>query len=330
MRRINEASERGQKTLKKKAVLNDLWILVLDIIAVNLSYYLALLIRFFVNGEFRPTVKYYLTDFAHFAPFYTIIAIAIFFLFKLYGGMWMYAGLNDMNRIIVGSLTASVIHVVGTLIFIRRMPITYYVIGAVLQLVFLIIIRFSYRVLLVEKKKLKREEFIPAMVVGSGELGRKVIRHLEENTPYRASVIIGEGSGRTMDGIPVVGMEELEKVKDKVKAIFIADKELKDTDREKLKATGVDISDFTGALTNMTGAVPVTGLMESIVSPVTVVIDGKENTYKNGSEALANLHTKYLVTGIKGDKLKIELKPDDGMAYLRQHKEETGEELSFF
>ena len=41
--------------MKKKVILKDLWIIVLDIIAVNLSYYLALLIRFFVNGKFRPS-----------------------------------------------------------------------------------------------------------------------------------------------------------------------------------------------------------------------------------------------------------------------------------
>ena len=35
-------------------VAKDLWIVLLDIIAVNAAYYLALLIRFFDNVEFRP------------------------------------------------------------------------------------------------------------------------------------------------------------------------------------------------------------------------------------------------------------------------------------
>ena len=37
----------------KDFIKNDLWIVILDILAVNLSYLLALYIRFFVNGEFR-------------------------------------------------------------------------------------------------------------------------------------------------------------------------------------------------------------------------------------------------------------------------------------
>ena len=70
--------------------------------------------------------------------------------------------------------------------------------------------------------------------------------------------------------------------------------------------------------------------MERIDSPVALIIDGKEKMYKNGTEALSDLHTKYIVTEIKGEKITIKLKSDDGMAYLRQHAEETGEELSFF
>lgn len=318
--------------MKKKAILKDLWIIVLDIIAVNLSYYLALLIRFFVNGEFRPTVSYYQTDFLRFAPFYTVIAIAVFFAFKLYGGMWMYAGINDMNRIIAANVITAIVHVVGTLIFIRRMPITYYAIGAILQFVFIVAIRFSYRVLIAEKKKLSREETVPVVVVGSGELGRKVLKHLEENTPYRAVVMIGPDSGQTLDGVSVVAFNKLESsIKEKnIKQIFIADKDLSQADRETISKLGIEVQDFTGALSNMTGAVPVTGLMETIGSPVTLVIDGKEKKYRTGTEALADLHTKYFIKSIKGESLTVELSADDGMAYLRQHAEETGEELSFF
>lgn len=81
--------------MKKKAIIKDLWIIVLDIIAVNLSYYLALFIRFYKNGVFHGTTAKYLDSFYHIAPWYTVIAIVIFFAFKLYGGMWVYAGLRS-------------------------------------------------------------------------------------------------------------------------------------------------------------------------------------------------------------------------------------------
>ena len=77
------------------SIAKDLWIVLLDIIALNASYFLALLIRFYVNGEFRATVNYLIGDWAKFAPFYTIISLIIFACFKLYGGMWRYAGINE-------------------------------------------------------------------------------------------------------------------------------------------------------------------------------------------------------------------------------------------
>lgn len=315
--------------MKKKEILKDLWIVVLDIIAVNLSYFLALFIRFFRNGMFQGSTAKYLDGFYHMAPWYTVIAIVIFFLFRLYGGMWTYAGLNDMNRILGGSLCASVLYVAVSWIFILRMPITYYVIGAVLQLVFVIIIRFAYRVLLAEKKRLRRETRVPAVVVGAGDLGKRVIKHLQDNTPYKPEAILSRtGEGRTLDGVPVFGMDQLDRIGGKV--VFIADNELDAKTMEKIRAAASEVQDFTGALSNLTGDVPVTGLLEKISSPVTLEIDGTEKKYANGAEALIELRTKYIVTGIKGEKIRISLKSDDGMAYLRQHAEETGEELSFF
>ena len=321
-----------------KKILNafakDLWILLLDIIAVNAAYFLALILRFYVNFQFRPTVSYYLTDWLHFTPFYTVACIIVFALFRLYGGMWRYAGINDMNRIIGANLVTAALHVAGTLLFVRRMPITYYVIGALLQFFLVVLIRFGYRMLLVEKKKLKKTERVPALVVGSGDLGRKVVRHLEDGGAYAPVAVAGSGAGRSMDGIPVVSLSEIAgTIRDKgVQAVFIADVDLSGEQRRNIEtAAGKrEIIDFTGALSNMTGAVPVTGLLETITGPVTICTDGQTRQYETGAAAIADLHTRYLVTGIKGDRLTIDLVKDDGMAYLRQHQAETGEELSFF
>ena len=82
-------------------ISKDLWVVLLDIVAVNAAYFLALIIRFYVNFRFRPTLSYLLMDFYTFAPFYTIICLIVFYCFRLYGGLWMYAGLDDMNRIIL-------------------------------------------------------------------------------------------------------------------------------------------------------------------------------------------------------------------------------------
>ena len=209
----------------------DWLIVLLDILAVNLSYYLALLTRFYVNNEFRPTVSYLLTDFWTFVPFYTVICIIVFAAFRLYGGMWQYAGINDMNRIIAASLTTAVLHVLGTVFFIRRMPISYYFIGALIQFVFVTFIRFGYRILIVEKRKLnsRRNPGSNAVIIGSGEIGRNVIRQMEDEGSFRPVCVVDTKSsvfGRTLDGVPVIGgIDRLESAINQynIKSVFIAD-----------------------------------------------------------------------------------------------------------
>ena len=209
----------------------DWLILILDVIAVNAAYFLALLLRFYVNYEFRPTVSFYLTDFLTFAPFYTVICIVTFWLFRLYGGMWQYAGINDMNRIIGASVVTALLHIVGTALFIRRMPITYYLIGSLLQFLFITLIRFGYRIWLVEKKKIASSKRTgkASMVVGAGEAARKMIRDLEDSDDFKPVCILdskGGTYGKMMDGIPVYGgVDRLPNAISQydIKYIFIAD-----------------------------------------------------------------------------------------------------------
>ena len=319
-------------------VNKDLLIVLLEIIAVNAAYILALLIRFFVNGQFRPTVHYLIGDWARFTPFYTVLALVIFVLFRLYGGMWRYAGINDMNRIIGASLSASVLHVIGTLLFIRRMPISYYVIGAILQLGFLVLIRFAYRILLVEKKKVSARNIptVPTMIIGAGETARQAMKHLED-TPFRATVAVDEKSaGMTLDGVPV--LSDYAEALQKVKAVFIADPALDKTRKEEIKracaAAEIEVQDYTGFLSNLGGRVPVASVLELTSGPVTLLMDGKSTTYGSGPEALSALNSRYDIKAISNVTLELS-RPDTASyvgyeAWAKEHKEATGEDVSFF
>ena len=319
-------------------IARDLWIVLLDIIAVNAAYFLALLIRFYVNGQFRETVNYLIGDWAKFTPFYTILCIVIFAAFRLYGGMWRYAGINDMNRIIGASLCTAVVQVVGTALFIRRMPITYYVIGVILQFLFITLIRFGYRILLVEKKKVaeRNTPTVPSMVIGAGETARKAIHHLED-TPFRATVVIDEKSaGKSLDGVPI--QADFTANLPKVRAVFIADPNLSAEKRKEIKdaceAAGIELQDYTGYLSNLGGRIPTSSLLELVKGKVTLVIDGKETDYESGEAALNSLKDRYDIKSIEG--ARVELAKPTSAAYVgydawaQQHKDQTGEDVSFF
>lgn len=312
---------------------NDLWILFLDIIAVNISYYMALLIRFFVAFRFSPFADKYMPYFYRFAPWYTVLAIFVFACFRLYGGMWRYAGLNDMNRIICANLVTAVIHVVGTLLFVARMPISYYIIGAFLQFLAIIVIRFSYRFVEVEKSRLERRkgEQVPALVVGSGEYGQKIVHYLYENTPFRVVLIAGDDSGRFMDGVPIIPMENIQKQIDskKIQAIFIADENLTKEQRKALDSTGVEVRDYTGYLNNLSGVLPLSSLLDVTEGPVTIVIKGRERVYASAREARNSLVDRYDVKSVQSPRIEIKKSYTDE-SWIREYEEETGEDVSFF
>ena len=326
------------------SIAKDLWIVLLDIIAVNAAYFLALLVRFYVNFEFRGVAQdYYLPAFLRFAPIYTVLCFIVFVAFKLYGGMWRYAGINDMNRIIGASLVTAVIQIIGTTFIFTpekygHMPITYYAIGAVLQFLFITLIRFGYRILLVEKKKMagKNIPAVPSMVIGAGETARKAIHHLED-TPFRPTVIVDEKSaGKTLDGIEVVS--DFNAALTKVRAVFIADPNLSAEKRKEIKeacdTAGIELQDYTGYLSNLGGRIPTSSLLELVKGKITLVIDGKETEFASGEEALKSLKDRYEIKSIEGAKVEL-IKPSSAAyvgydAWAQQHKEQTGEDVSFF
>lgn len=320
------------------SIAKDLWIVLLDIVAVNAAYFLALLLRFYVNFEFRPTVSYYLTDWLHFTPFYTVLSILIFAVWRLYGGMWRFAGINDMNRIIGANACTIVVQIVGTALFIRRMPITYYILGAIFQFLFVALIRFGYQILLVEKKKVvgRNTPTVPSMVIGAGETARKALHHLED-TPFRATVVVDEkAAGKSLDGVEIVA--GFEKALPSVRAVFIADPNLTAEKRKEIKdacdAAGIELQDYTGYLSNLGGRIPTSSMLELVKGPVTLVIDGEEKKYLSGEEAIKSLKDRYDIRSIEGAKITL-AKPSSTAyvgydAWAQQHKEQTGEDVSFF
>ena len=322
-------------------------VLFLDILSVNAAYYAALLLRFFVHDRFDKVVYKYLGSFYQFAPFYTVLCLLVFFLFKLYNGMWRYAGINDMNRIIGANLVTALIQVVGTALFIRRMPLTYYLIGATLQFGCIVFTRFVYRFYLIEKNKIasRNAPSINVMIIGANEMGRRVIRNLLGNTALRAVCFLDgkeKDRGKSFDGIPVYALDEISKrIKQYgIKTVVITDNALTDAQRDMIreKSAGIELVDYTGILSNTSGAVSLTSLLEMTQGPVTIQIDQESRQYENGMQAIHSLHDRYDIESVAADagRVCVTLKKAGNQPYsgydewAKQYKEQTGEDVSFF
>ena len=236
----------------KNALKRDIWILLLDIVAVNLSYYLALVFRVAVNnmgGIFgSPSdVPVYFSAFYRIAPIYTVLCIVVFFIFKLYGGVWRFAGINDMYRILGAWIVTILIQIVISYFVMKemgfnsaRMPATYYMLGSVIQLFFMTAIRFGPKTIADEKRR-RTKKAEKALVIGAGELGQQTVKMLQSGVNYDVSFIVDtedEHVGLLLDGIPVYGIQTLKILleKNEISCVFLAEPHLSEADLKTISA----------------------------------------------------------------------------------------------
>jgi len=77
-------------------------LLILDIISVNLAYFLALWLRFDLHFSGIPSV--YLSAWKKFTLIYTVVCIVVFWLLRLYHSLWRYASFDELARVTIASI----------------------------------------------------------------------------------------------------------------------------------------------------------------------------------------------------------------------------------
>lgn len=186
------------------------YLIVYDIIAVNLSYFMGLLLRF--DMRFSNIPAEYLQAFIQFAPFYTIVTLGVFYVLHLYNSLWRFASFSELNRICVASILTTLFQVVGITFFVRRMPVAYYIFGAVIQFILVVGIRFSYRYIKLERARRAKNVSVKrnAMIIGAGAAGQVILRELKSSSEAkaRACCVIDDNPNkwdRFTEGVPIVG-----------------------------------------------------------------------------------------------------------------------------
>ena len=203
-------------------------LMVYDALSLAFSYFIALWLRFDLR---YTTIDYpYLEAWKHFLPLYILFSLAVFWYLKLYKSIWRFASYSELLRVSVATIISALFHTVGITLLYIRMPISYYFIGALLQYVAVLGIRFSYRFILLIRKIRMKQVNSRIMVIGAGSAGQMLIRDIQRAGEVDGEVvcIIDDNQnkwGRTIDNIPVVGGREniLEMVeKYSINKIFLA------------------------------------------------------------------------------------------------------------
>lgn len=190
-----------------------LYLLIYDIVTINLSYFIGLWLRF--DLQYSKIPSEYLMAFIEFAPFYTAFSIIIFYMMHMYNSLWRFASFNELTSIMMATVVTGTAHVVGITLFVRRMPIAYYVFGICAQFIFTTGIRFGYRFVNLERAKREKTEKSAhvkhhVMVIGAGAAGMTVLRELHNSRELtsRACCVIDDNPNkwnRFIEGTPIVG-----------------------------------------------------------------------------------------------------------------------------
>lgn len=150
----------------------------LIIIAIHLALVIsAYILAFYLRLDFKVDSSYWQIIFKT-LPILVFIKMAVFAYFDLYSGLWRYAGIDDIWRILKANILSTLCFFVSVFLIhtFIGFPRSVFVLDFILSFGFIAGIRFVNR--------LVREKFIPenkanrkkALIVGAGEAGVMVLR----------------------------------------------------------------------------------------------------------------------------------------------------------
>ena len=211
------SNQDKERKMKKKKIehwqMIALYLMIYDVLAINFAYFFGLWLRF--DLHFTNIPAEYMSAFLKFAPIYTVFTIFVFAQLRLYNSLWRFASFSELNRVIVASVITTIFNIVGMTAFIQRMPLSYYIIGAVLQFGLTLTIRFSYRYMNLERGRREKDAkpLHNAMIIGAGAAGQTLIKELKSSgeVKSKACCVIDDNPnkwGRVMEGVPIVGGRE--------------------------------------------------------------------------------------------------------------------------
>ncbi len=227
-------ADSNEKNVKKRRIEHwqviSSFLAVYDILAIHFAYFFALWARHdFAYSAIREDFMY---RYLHFITPYSLFCVLVFSFFRLYKSMWKFASYVELVRTVEACAITSVIHAVMIVLLFGRMPVSYCIWGAILQLILVLGIRFSYRIMILMRSShsVSDEPGSRVMLIGAGAAGQMILRDLSSAKEVNDKVvcIIDDNPNnwnRFMDGVPIVGGRDdilLYADKYKVDKIFFA------------------------------------------------------------------------------------------------------------
>lgn len=189
------------------------------------SAYMASLAAWLVKYGFQVSSinKMYLEASIKFMPFMAVTIIVIFYIFRLYNSLWVYASIREMFNIICASFIISVLYAVVMIQTGRLMPDLYFFLFGVFFLCLNAAGRFFYRFLRAARHIMQEKmKSAPTriMLIGAGNAGQMIVKEVHYSKYVHAKVVCAIDDdtykqGKYIKGVPIIGGRQ--KITDAVK-----------------------------------------------------------------------------------------------------------------
>ena len=199
--------------ISRKRFVRTALLLVFDAVAIALAYFIALLVRFeFDYSAINPD---YIHSYQVLIVPYILVSIASMWAFRLYHSVWTYASTTELMHLILAWLVAQLGMFAIFIITQIRMPISFWLMGAILGFCFTSALRFGYRFLRMIRTRMqsdaingKTQERV--MIIGAGSAARDLIHEVKYSAKLNWKIVCAIDDnpskvGKYLDGVPIVG-----------------------------------------------------------------------------------------------------------------------------
>ena len=184
-----------------------------DIFAVLAASFLALLVRFEFQISQIPQNYYELAW--EILPIEILATIVVFWIFRLYSSLWIYAGATELMYLVVGCAVDTIVNVCIIYLMHRElavpMPRSYHVLFGIFLMCIVFVSRYGYRAfrsmlnLRVDIKSRKN-----AMIIGAGDAGNALIKEINNSRYVKLNVacVIDDSTekvGSYIHGVRIAG-----------------------------------------------------------------------------------------------------------------------------
>ncbi|MGN0504937.1 MAG: polysaccharide biosynthesis protein [Lachnospiraceae bacterium] len=205
-----------QKWLHDKELLfRQLFLVILDVMTVICASTMALWIRFDfsiskIEGDYLEHVWQTMLP-------NIFLVLVIYWVFRLYRSVWKYAGLYELQNIVLAGVVSTLLQLLGFTVAGIRMPRSYWFLYGAILTGITVVVRFSYRLFRYLKSRLEDKKLggklSRVMIIGAGAAGDLLIREIKTSEYLHKEIgcVIDDNpelKGKTIRGCRIVGGRE--------------------------------------------------------------------------------------------------------------------------